>query len=119
MVYLLRAKERVAEAEGRVFHSMRTGLLIASSLLLFAEGAGTQALRVTTPVKLEQTSPAVPPEAGTHTAGVAPAAPELDVKAAGDTHLAKAPPDKRAKADAYFAGGQWRTRRDILYGAAT
>src|SRR3989442_7728712 len=97
MVYLLRAKERVAEAEGRVFHSMRTGLLIASSLLLFAEGAGTQALRVTTPVKLEQTSPAVPPEAGTHTAVVAPAAAGVFVEAAVDTYLAKGPPGQRAE----------------------
>ena len=118
MVYLVRAIERVAEEESRVFHSMRTGLLIASSLLLFAEGAGTQAPRVTTPVKLEQTSPAVPPEAGTHTAVVAPAAPEFDVKAAVDAYLAKVPPDKRAKSDAYFEGGYWLTLWDFLYGAA-
>ena len=65
-----------------MFHSMRTGLLIEISLLLFAGGAGSQPLRVTTPVKLEQTSPAVPPEAGAHTGVVAPAAPEFDVKAA-------------------------------------
>ena len=100
-----------------MFHSMRTGLLIAISLLLFAGGAGSQPLGVTTPAKQEQTSPAVPPEAGTHAAVVVPAAPEFDVKAAVDTYLAKVPPDKRAKSDAYFEGGYWLTLWDFLYGA--
>src|SRR5437660_4415039 len=117
MVYLVRARERAAEEESKVFHSMRTGLLIAISLLLFAGGAGSQPLGVTTPAKQEQTSPAVPPEAGTHAAVVVPAAPEFDVKAAVDTYLAKVPPDKRAKSDAYFEGGYWLTLWDFLYGA--
>src|SRR2546425_10574231 len=94
---------------------MRTGLLIAISLLLFAGGAGSQPLGVTTPAKQEQTSPAVPPEAGTHAGVVVPAAPGVDVKAAVDTYLAKVPPDKRAKAHAYFEGGHWLTLAGFLF----
>src|SRR2546425_10176647 len=98
MVYLVRARERVAEEESKVFHSMRTGLLIAISLLLFAGGAGSQPLGVTTPAKQEQTSPAVPPEAGTHPAVGGPGAPGVCVEAARGTSPACGAPGKGREA---------------------
>ncbi len=101
-----------------MFRFLRIGFLLAVSLLVFAGGAGSQQPKVSTPVKPEQMSPAVPPEAGTRTAAAAPAAPEFDVKAAVDAYLAKVPPDKRAKSDAYFEGGYWLILWDFLYGAA-
>src|SRR5882672_12847817 len=42
----------------------------------------------------------------------------LDVKAATAAYLAKIPPDKKAKSDAYFEGGYWLLLWDFLYGAA-
>ncbi len=48
----------------------------------------------------------------------APAQPAFDVKAATDAYLAKVPPDKKARSDAYFEGGYWLMLWDFLYGAA-
>jgi Zn-dependent protease with chaperone function len=44
--------------------------------------------------------------------------PAFNVKAAVDAYLAKVPPDKRARSDAYFEGGYWLILWDFLYGAA-
>lgn len=60
-----------------------------------------------------QTSPAP--------SSVAPAAssgPAFDVKAATDAYLAKIPPDKKARSDAYFEGGYWLLLWDFLLGSA-
>ena len=42
----------------------------------------------------------------------------LDVKAATAAYLAKMPPEKKAKSDAYFEGGYWLLLWDFLYSAA-
>src|SRR6267378_133262 len=42
----------------------------------------------------------------------------LDVKAATAAYLAKIPPDKKARSDAYFEGGYWLLLWDFLYGGA-
>lgn len=44
--------------------------------------------------------------------------PAFNVKAAVDAYLAKVPPDKKARSDAYFEGGYWLILWDFLYGAA-
>lgn len=44
--------------------------------------------------------------------------PTFDVKAATDAYLAKVPPDKRARSDAYFEGGYWLILWDFLLSAA-
>jgi STE24 endopeptidase len=48
------------------------------------------------------------------TAGTNPTAQPFDVKAAVDAYLAKVPPDKRARSDAYFEGGYWLILWDFL-----
>ena len=45
------------------------------------------------------------------------AAPAFDIKAAVDSYLAKMPPDRRAKSDAYFEGGYWLLLWDFLMSA--
>jgi len=57
-------------------------------------------------------SPAAPSLAG------ASSGPAFDVKAATDAYLAKVPPDKRARSDAYFEGGYWLQLWDFLLGSA-
>jgi STE24 endopeptidase len=44
--------------------------------------------------------------------------PRLDVAAATAAWLAKVPPDKKAKSDAYFEGGYWLLLWDFLWSAA-
>lgn len=44
--------------------------------------------------------------------------PAFNVKAAVDAYLAKVPPDKKARSDAYFEGSYWLILWDFLYGAA-
>ncbi|HZU43580.1 MAG TPA: M48 family metallopeptidase [Terriglobales bacterium] len=41
--------------------------------------------------------------------------PAFDVKAAVDAYLAKVPPDKKARSDAYFEGGYWLILWDFIY----
>jgi Zn-dependent protease with chaperone function len=41
--------------------------------------------------------------------------PAFDVNAAVDAYLAKVPPDKKARSDAYFEGGYWLILWDFLY----
>ncbi len=41
--------------------------------------------------------------------------PTFDVKAAVDAYLAKVPPDKKARSDAYFEGGYWLILWDFIY----
>ena len=48
----------------------------------------------------------------------ASAGPAFDVKAATDAYLAKVPPDKKARSDAYFEGGYWFLLWDFLLGSA-
>lgn len=48
----------------------------------------------------------------------APSQPAFDVKAAADAYLAKVPPDKKARSDAYFEGGYWLLLWDFLLGCA-
>jgi STE24 endopeptidase len=48
----------------------------------------------------------------------APSQPGFDVKAATDAYLAKVPPDKKARSDAYFEGGYWLQFWDFLLGSA-
>src|SRR5439155_17804199 len=45
----------------------------------------------------------------------APGGAALDVEAATAAYLAKIPPDKKAKSDAYFEGGYWLLLWDFLY----
>jgi STE24 endopeptidase len=52
----------------------------------------------------------VPPTSTT----VTTAAPAFDVKPAVDAYLAKMPPARRAKSDAYFEGGYWLLLWDIV-----
>ena len=47
-----------------------------------------------------------------------PSQPAFDVKAAADAYLAKVPPDKKARSDAYFEGGYWLQLWDFLLGSA-
>ncbi len=60
-----------------------------------------------------QTSPAVSSSSPAASAG-----PAFDVKAATDAYLAKVPPDKKARSDAYFEGGYWLLLWDFLLGSA-
>jgi STE24 endopeptidase len=46
------------------------------------------------------------------------ARPAFDVRAATDAYLAKVPPDKKARSDAYFEGGYWLQLWDFLLGSA-
>ncbi len=41
--------------------------------------------------------------------------PAFDVKAAVNAYLAKVPPDKKARSDAYFEGGYWLILCDFIY----
>ena len=50
--------------------------------------------------------------------GTSAAAPSFDAVAATNAYLAKVPPDKKARSDAYFEGGYWLILWDFLYGAA-
>src|SRR5579871_1346807 len=58
-------------------------------------------------------------QAGFSTAPLAATAdnphPAFDVKAAVDAYLAKVPPDKKARSDAYFEGGYWLILWDFIY----
>lgn len=66
------------------------------------------------PAFAQEASPrsiASPPAA---TIPAAAAAQPLDVKAAVDAYLAKVPPDKRARSDAYFEGGYWLILWDFV-----
>src|SRR5260370_5652060 len=58
--------------------------------------------------------------AGAAAAATPPAlsGPAFDVKAATDAYLAKVPPDKRARSDAYFEGGYWLQLWDFLLSSA-
>ena len=47
-----------------------------------------------------------------------PPATSFDAVAATNAYLAKVPPDKKARSDAYFEGGYWLILWDFLYGAA-
>ncbi len=51
-------------------------------------------------------------------ATASPAPTFVDAEAATRAYLAKVPPDKRARSDAYFEGGYWLILWDFLYGAA-
>jgi STE24 endopeptidase len=51
-------------------------------------------------------------------AHAAAATPALDVNAAVETYLAKMPPAKRARSNAYFEGGYWMILWDFLYTVA-
>src|SRR5881296_4267163 len=75
-----------------------TCLLLALILCLPALGAGTAYAET-------------PGTTGGGTGG-------LDVKAATAAYLAKIPPDKKAKSDAYFEGGYWLLLWDFLYSGA-
>ena len=48
----------------------------------------------------------------------APSQPAFDVKAATDAYVAKVPPDKKARSDAYFEGGYWLQLWDFLLACA-
>jgi STE24 endopeptidase len=76
-------------------------LFLLAFLLLFAIWANAHSAA---------TSPATIPAAS--------AGPAFDVKAATDAYLATIPPDKRARADAYFEGGYWLQLWNFLFGAA-
>src|SRR2546427_8183393 len=61
------------------------------------------------------TSPVADPAAPVQeTAG----GPRFDVAAATAAYLAKVPPDKKARSDAYFEGGYWLLLWDFLWTAA-
>lgn len=70
------------------------------------QGAGANAALRQVPLPLS--SPSTKPAAGEH----------FDVEAATNAYLAKVPPDKRARSDAYFEGGYWLMLWDFLAGAA-
>src|SRR2546428_8998661 len=44
--------------------------------------------------------------------------PRFDVAAATAAYLAKVPPDKKARSDAYFEGGYWLLLWDFLWSSA-
>jgi Zn-dependent protease with chaperone function len=71
---------------------------------------------------LPATEPPAPGAPGTPIATAAPGTEEgrgsrLDVRAATAAYLARIPPEKKAKSDAYFEGGYWLQLWDFLYGA--
>ena len=74
------------------------------------------ALTVLTRAALAQGQAAVTaaPPAPTGAIAATPAAEHLDPVAATNAYLAKVPPDKRAKSDAYFEGGYWLILWDFL-----
>jgi STE24 endopeptidase len=79
----------------------RARILIAAVLLLIAALADGQT-----------GSPVAPlPSTPTNSAQSAPA---LDVSAAVETYLAKMPPSRRARSNAYFEGGYWLILWDFL-----
>lgn len=80
-------------------------LIVALAALAHAQAPGKQpqgsgADQVLTAPPRQSTSPA-----------------PFDVKAAADAYLAKVPPDKKARSDAYFEGGYWLILWDFLLGA--
>jgi STE24 endopeptidase len=74
--------------------------LLVSSALLFTLAASAQTAASTVPAS---------PASGT--------ASPFDVNAAVEAYLAKMPPARRAKSDAYFEGGYWLTLWDFLVSA--
>lgn len=63
-------------------------------------------------VAMAQTAPA--PAAAQPATLSAQSAPAFDVRAAADAYLAKMPPARRAKSDAYFEGGYWLILWDFV-----
>ena len=51
-------------------------------------------------------------------AAAAPSAPAFDPEEAARAYLAKVPPEKKARSDAYFEGGYWLRLWNFLYGVA-
>src|SRR5215471_11250578 len=62
----------------------------------------------------QTTSPAPAAQAPNTSTSSATAAPALDINAAVDAYLAKMPPARRAKSDAYFEGGYWLILWDLV-----
>ena len=65
-----------------------------------------------------QSQTAGAPAAAAASPPAAASGPAFDVKAATDAYLAKVPPDKRARSDAYFEGGYWLQLWDFLLSSA-
>lgn len=85
-----------------------TRMLMLVSLIFIAAETHFWADRLRTkPITVETLSP--PREN--------PASP-LDPRAATDAYLAKIPPDKKKRSDAYFEGGYWLLLWNFLYGGA-
>ena len=51
-------------------------------------------------------------------AAPAPSSPAFDAEQAARAYLAKVPPEKKARSDAYFEGGYWLHLWEFLYGVA-
>jgi STE24 endopeptidase len=79
-------------------------VLVGVILLADLQGAGAQQLG----------QPVRPPEAGG--GSVVSSQSGFDPEAATRAYLAKVPPEKRARSDAYFEGGYWLLLWDFLYG---
>src|SRR5580765_5314604 len=62
----------------------------------------------------QTTSPAPAAQAANTSTTSANAAPAFDINAAVDAYLAKMPPERRAKSDAYFEGGYWLILWDLV-----
>jgi STE24 endopeptidase len=64
-----------------------------------------------------QAAATAPPPAQTAAIAAAPAVEHFDPVAATNAYLAKVPPDKKAKSDAYFEGGYWLILWNFLLSA--
>ena len=87
--------------------------------VLFRVVAGVILLSSLEVARAQQPGPPVgsaSPAAASATAGAGGGA--FDPMAATRAYLAKVPPEKRARSDAYFEGGYWLILWDFLYGAA-
>jgi STE24 endopeptidase len=70
------------------------------------------------PMLWAQSQTAGAPAAAAASPPAASSGPAFDVKAATDAYLAKVPPDKKARSDAYFEGGYWLQLWDFLLSSA-
>ena len=83
-------------------------VLISTIFATVTNAQTTPAAPTTAPAKIAATAPAAPP---------AVASPPFDINAAVEAYLAKMPPARRARSNAYFEGGYWLILWDFLSSA--
>jgi STE24 endopeptidase len=83
-------------------------------IVLIAVFAAVLAMLTSTSFVRGQTVATAAPQAPTGAIATTSTSAHFDPAAATDAYLAKVPPDKRAKSDAYFEGGYWLILWDFL-----